>query len=142
MITTEVKKPCAPKGETRTLLLAAGGTEFNTASFGGPDINRIARVAGYAPQTFDRHLAEKTEILIRVHERSQDDERAKIASTMQASPSGASHRERAGFRRSLRLFSVDDDRVQRRARRTGEHSWMRFEQGWRLSPGRPGSAPS
>jgi AcrR family transcriptional regulator len=82
------------------LLLAAGGTEFNTASFGGPDINRIARVAGYAPQTFDRHLAEKTEILIRVHERSQDDERAKIASTMQASPSGASHRERAGFRRS------------------------------------------
>jgi AcrR family transcriptional regulator len=82
------------------LLLAAGGTEFNTASFGGPDINRIARVAGYALQTFDRHLTEKTEIVIRVHERSQDDERAKIASTMQASPSGASHRERAGFRRS------------------------------------------
>lgn len=61
-----------------TLLPAAAGKEFKAAGFVGTDITRIARIAGYALQTFDRHFAEKTEILIRVHERSQEDERAKL----------------------------------------------------------------
>lgn len=112
-----------PKADTNGLLLAAAAAEFNTHGFSGTDTNRIARAAGFAPQTFYRHFADKTEIFIRVYEQWQEDERKKIATAMRDAPSSkgqalavaatliAAHREWGRFRRSLRLLAVDDDRV-------------------------------
>jgi AcrR family transcriptional regulator len=119
----ERKRPLAPKADTKALLLAAAAVEFNTQGFSGTDTNRIARTAGFAPQTFYRHYADKTEIFIRVYEQWQEDERSKIASAMRAQPDSAGqaravaatliagHREWAFFRRSLRQLAVEDDRV-------------------------------
>ena len=123
-----MKNPvCKPlresRGDTKGLLLAAAAAEFNMQGFNGTDTNRIARAAGFAPQTFYRHFADKTEIFIRVYEQWQQDERRKIATAVHAEPSSAGqaltvaatliagHREWAGFRRSLRLLAVEDDRV-------------------------------
>lgn len=134
MTISEIKRPRAPKGDTKALLLAAAAIEFNTLGFNGTDTNRIARAAGFAPQTFYRHFADKTEIFIRVYEQWQEDERTRIASAMHAAPNSAGqalavaatliadHREWARFRRSLRLLAVEDDRVRaaRAASRRGQ----------------------
>lgn len=141
------KRASAPVPDTRSRLLAAAAAEFNSRGFNGTDTNRIARAAGFAPQTFYRHYADKTEIFIRVYERWQEDERKKIAAAMRAEPTSAGqalavaatliagHSEWARFRRSLRLLAVEDDRVRaaraasRRAQldtlpdRTGPSSW-------------------
>lgn len=54
------------KADTRTRLLQAAMAEFIEAGFAGTDTNRIARRAGFAPQTFYRWFADKTAILIEV----------------------------------------------------------------------------
>ena len=63
------RKP-APRDpeETRARLLAAAETLFNTKGFEGTDTNRIARAAGYAPQTFYRHFPDKTAIFLAVYD--------------------------------------------------------------------------
>ena len=60
----------APKdksGDTAQRLLDAAADEFNAHGFAGTDTNRIARRAGFAPQTFYRWFEDKTEIFIRVY---------------------------------------------------------------------------
>jgi AcrR family transcriptional regulator len=52
--------------DTRTRLLQAAMTEFIESGFAGTDTNRIARRAGFAPQTFYRWFADKTAIFIEV----------------------------------------------------------------------------
>jgi AcrR family transcriptional regulator len=117
------KRAGAAGPDTRSLLLAAAAAEFNSRGFNGTDTNRIARAAGFAPQTFYRHYADKTEIFIRVYERWQEDERKTIATALRAGQASAGqalavaaaliagHSEWARFRRSLRLLAVEDDRV-------------------------------
>lgn len=112
-----------PQPDTRARLIAAAATEFNTRGFSGTDTNRIARAAGFAPQTFYRHFADKTAIFIRVYEQWQHDEREKIAIAMRAASADESrdhaiarslldaHGDWAVFRRSLRLIALEDDRV-------------------------------
>lgn len=51
---------------TRARLIAAAQTLFNTKGFDGTDSNRIARKAGFAPQTFYRHFPDKTAIFLAV----------------------------------------------------------------------------
>ena len=48
-------------------LIAAAAAEFREAGFAGTDSNRIARRAGFAPQTFYRWFKDKTEIFIAVY---------------------------------------------------------------------------
>jgi len=64
------RQPKARKpDETRAALLDAAEREFNGPGFFETDSNRIARAAGYAPQTFYRHFADKTEIFLAVYDR-------------------------------------------------------------------------
>ncbi len=108
--------------ETRESLLAAAEGEFNTHGFFGTDTNRIARAAGYAPQTFYRHFTDKTDIFLAVYERwwrgegdavvaaargTKGEARlARIADTIMAF-----HARWKIFRRALRHLSAEDKRV-------------------------------
>jgi AcrR family transcriptional regulator len=112
--------------ETSVLLLDAAESEFNARGFHGTDSNRIARRAGFAPQTFYRHYADKTAIFLAVYERWWKNESAAIGAILRARGRAglgkvadtliAFHAKWRGFRRSLRHLAVEDDRV--RAART------------------------
>jgi AcrR family transcriptional regulator len=107
--------------ETRALLIDAAEAEFNEAGFHGTDTNRIARRAGYAPQTFYRHFADKIEIFLSVYERWWRAESDAVGKTLggggKAGLARAAdvmisfHVKWRGFRRSLRHLSAEDERV-------------------------------
>ncbi|HEY1629914.1 MAG TPA: helix-turn-helix domain-containing protein [Rhizomicrobium sp.] len=110
--------------DTADALLKAAEAEFNARGFNGTDTNRIARRAGFAPQTFYRHFTDKTAIFLAVYERWWRSESAAIAAILEAR-GGLSrvadtliafHVKWRGFRRSLRHLAVEDERV-RAARR-------------------------
>jgi AcrR family transcriptional regulator len=102
------------RGEARAALLAAAAQEFNEGGFDGTDTNRIARRAGYAPQTFYRHFATKTEIFIEVYRDWMKDEFRQVGHATAQGPLAAArvlirhHGEYRGFRRSLRNLSIVD----------------------------------
>jgi len=119
------KKPLAsrrrndgrPRGAAREALLEAARAEFDESGFEGTDTNRIARRAGYAPQTFYRHFADKTEIFVRIYDRWLEDEWKDLE---QAHGKGAEraarillehHARHREFRRSLRRLTTADDAV-------------------------------
>jgi AcrR family transcriptional regulator len=112
--------------ETHARLVDAAEAEFNAVGFDGTDTNRIARRAGYAPQTFYRHFADKTAVFLAVYDRwwrAEADAVGKILRARGKSGLGgvadtliAFHAKWRGFRRSLRHLSVEDARV--RAART------------------------
>jgi AcrR family transcriptional regulator len=121
------KKPIRNSSATRACLLDAAESEFNAHGFEGTDSNRIARRAGYAPQTFYRHFPDKTAIFLAVYERWWTGEVAaleKSARKSGAPPGGtasarialAFHTQWRGFRRSLRHLAIVDPAV--RAART------------------------
>lgn len=107
--------------ETAALLLDAAESEFNAVGFDGTDTNRIARKAGYAPQTFYRHFSDKTGIFLAVYERwwkAEAEAAGKLLGPRGAVDAGkfadtliAFHVKWRGFRRSLRHLSTQDDRV-------------------------------
>lgn len=106
-------------GDTRTRLLDAALLEFNEGGYSGTDTNRIARRAGFAPQTFYRWFKDKTEIFIVVYQVWEDTERtvlqnllARRASTKQLVEAIVDHhRDYKVFRRSLRHLSLDDPAI-------------------------------
>jgi len=113
-----------PRGpETRTRLVAAAAKEFKRHGFAGTDSNRIARGAGYAPQTFYRWFRDKSEIFVAVYRLWEDEERRVVGRLLaeEAPPRVlfeaivAHHRAYRHFRRSLRQLSLED-KVVRRAR--------------------------
>jgi AcrR family transcriptional regulator len=106
--------------ETRRRLLLAARKEFNGVGFLGTDTNRIARAAGYAPQTFYRHFEDKTAIFVAVYDEwwkaeaaalGRLDEGAKDRAVAAARIAIAFHTRWRVFRRSLRLLMVEDKRV-------------------------------
>lgn len=117
--------------ETRQRLVAAASEEFNSGGFFGTDTNRIARKAGFAPQTFYRHFSDKLDVFLAVYSQWHKDERAAIAAALE-SPAAARksdsiaaaivhhHREWAVFRRSLRLLAIEEPKV-RNARALGRN---------------------
>ncbi|MGC4061142.1 MAG: helix-turn-helix domain-containing protein [Aquabacterium sp.] len=72
------------QADTPTRLLQAAMAEFIEAGFAGTDTNRIARRAGFAPQTFYRWFADKTAILIEVLRVWEEVERAVVQSLFEA----------------------------------------------------------
>ncbi len=106
-------------GGTAGLLAAAAMEEFNQYGYGGTDTNKIARRAGFAPQTFYRQFSDKTAIFLAVYRKWEDEEMAAIG-TLQGR-SGAvrqmaaaiveHHRAHLGFRRSLRQLACEVDAV-------------------------------
>ena len=57
------------RGAAREALVVAARAEFDECGFEGTDTNRIARRAGYAPQTFYRNFADKTAIFVETYQR-------------------------------------------------------------------------
>lgn len=132
-----------PESDTKTLLLEAAAAEFNEGGFSGTDTNRIARRAGFAPQTFYRWFKDKIEIFIAVYQTWEDVERRTLgrlladnATTKQLIDAlVAHHRDYKVFRRSLRLLSLDDETV-RRARAASRVRQIAQLQEWRGKSGR------
>ena len=108
--------------DTRARLLAAAQKEFNSAGYFGTDSNRIARRAGFAPQTFYRHFADKIAIFLAVYEGWWQDESAALGAVL-ATPALQNHARQAAkivldfhtswriFRRSLRHLAIEEPRV-------------------------------
>jgi AcrR family transcriptional regulator len=105
---------------TRKALVEAARRAFNEDGFLGTDSNKIARAAGFAPQTFYRHFSDKTEIFLAVYEGWWTAEADALEDVKHGSPSSAEeaariilqfHRRWRVFRRSLRHLSVVDPRV-------------------------------
>ena len=97
--------------------LQAAAKEFNEHGFGGTDTNRIARRAGFAPQTFYRWFQDKEEIFIKTYEHWQREEFGAIgtlfaenASDLRVARAVVAHHEAyLVFRRSLRQLSVENE---------------------------------
>jgi AcrR family transcriptional regulator len=118
---TPVRDPAA----TREKLLDAAGREFNEHGFEGTDTNRIARAAGFAPQTFYRHFDDKLAVFLAIYDRwwkSESDALAQAGGTALPSADDAArialafHTKWRGFRRALRHLAIVDPKV--RAART------------------------
>lgn len=109
------------KGDTVHLLVSAAAEEFEEHGFDGTDSNKIARRAGFAPQTFYRWFSDKTEIFVAVYNAWVSQEYERIDSLReQSAPDSklidaviAHHRAYHIFRRSLRRLTVEDDRVRK-----------------------------
>ena len=119
-MSTQLTRP-RQSGEEATSerLLKAAASEFNEHGFGGTDTNRIARRAGFAPQTFYRWFEDKLEIFIRTYERWQREEFGTVSTLLAKNASAirlaravvAYHKAYLVFRRSLRQLSVENDTV-------------------------------
>lgn len=89
--------------------------EFNEHGFAGTDTNRIARRAGFAPQTFYRWFKDKTEIFIACYRAWEDEERAVLQGLIERGAAADDfvqatvdqHRRYLRFRRSLRMLSLE-----------------------------------
>lgn len=105
----------APALSTRDRLIAAAAAAFNAEGYLGTDTNKIARAAGFAPQTFYRHFPDKLAIFVAVYEDWQAAERRRVAKAVSAGAPLAviareiivHHQESRGFRRSLNLLAVE-----------------------------------
>jgi AcrR family transcriptional regulator len=114
---------------TRAQLIEAAIREFNVHGYAGTDTNRIAREAGFAPQTFYRHFPDKLAIFHEIYEnwwRAEADAVAIAAGESREALAAAKvilqfHQNWKIFRRSLRTLSVEDERT-RRARADGRRS--------------------
>ena len=106
---------------TDARLIAAAAKEFNQHGFDGTDTNRIARRAGFAPQTFYRWFRDKTEIFLAVYRAWEDRERGMLAVLLaRKAPVGEMvgaaiehHRAYKVFRRSLRSLSLENSTVRK-----------------------------
>jgi len=93
--------------------------EFNDHGFAGTDTNRIARRAGFAPQTFYRWYRDKTEVFVAAYRAWEDAEKetlqgllardAPVEALVEAAI--AHHRRYLRFRRSLRQLSLESAEV-------------------------------
>jgi AcrR family transcriptional regulator len=106
--------------DTSRRLLDAARREFNTRGFWGTDTNRIARVAGFAPQTFYRHFEDKTAIFLAVYESWWQAEAGALSRVAPREEGNAREAARIAlafhtrwriFRRSLRHLAIEDKRV-------------------------------
>jgi AcrR family transcriptional regulator len=105
--------------DTRTRLIQAAMEEFNEGGFFGTDTNRIARRAGFAPQTFYRWFDDKIAVFIAAY-RAWEDAEAKLIGELVARNGSTKqlirmtiehHRRYLVFRRSLRQLAVEHKTV-------------------------------
>jgi AcrR family transcriptional regulator len=128
--------------DTRSRLIQAAAAEFNQHGYAGTDTNRIARRAGFAPQTFYRWFADKLKIFIAVYRVWEDTERMLLselivrkASTKQMLDAAVQHhRNYLVFRRSLRQLAVEN-LAMRRARAASRKRQIAQIKLWQQKPG-------
>ncbi len=103
------------RGDGRQALIEAALREFEDHGYDGTNSNAIAKRAGYAPQTFYRHFADKLEIFIATYEAWSDAGIEGIVAAVSIESYARSlvdhHRAHRVFRRSLRMLTVSDPRV-------------------------------
>ena len=118
-------KPVRDPAATREKLIHAAAHEFNRQGFEGTDTNRIARIAGFAPQTFYRHFDDKLAVFLAIYDRwwkSESDALVQAGGADLPSAEDAArialafHTKWRGFRRALRHLAIVDPKV--RAART------------------------
>lgn len=119
---TRISESKRKPGATRAALIDAARREFEEWGFDATQSNKIARRAGFAPQTFYRHFADKTEILLAVYEQWVFEERKALDAARGLREVARMlldhHRTSLRFRRALRTLTVTDERVRRaRAKR-------------------------
>lgn len=121
--------------DTATRLLQAAMAEFIEVGYAGTDTNRIARRAGFAPQTFYRWFTDKTAILIAVLHVWEEVEQAVLqslfdeqdAATLQLAEACVENiRPFLTFRRNLRAVasSHPEIRAERAAGRQRLLAWL------------------
>lgn len=124
MMNASSKRPPITE-DTRSLLRDAAADEFNSVGFNGTDTNRIARRAGFSPQTFYRHYKDKADVFVAVYEEWAAQEEAALLETIQACsgrrPKAFAknatkilirhHSTWAVFRRSLRFLTTEDQTI-------------------------------
>src|SRR5271155_2608583 len=98
------KRPLRDAAATRAALLDAAEVEFNAHGFEGTDTNRIARAAGFAPQTFYRHFEDKTAIFVAVYERWWQAEAVSLQASVRALDAEAAARIALAFHTKWRGF--------------------------------------
>jgi AcrR family transcriptional regulator len=114
-----IREAASRAKSTSEQLIEAAATEFNESGFAGTDTNRIARRAGFAPQTFYRWFQDKVDIFIHVYDRWRQDLFgvldplfAKNATDVRITAAViAHHKAYLIFRRSLRQLSVENDAI-------------------------------
>jgi AcrR family transcriptional regulator len=129
---------------TAEKLVGAAAQEFNRHGYLGTDTNRIARRAGFAPQTFYRWFRDKTSIFIMVYEQWQQEEASMLQGLLARDASDARlvdavvshHKAYREFRRSLRQLAVQDREV-RAARARGRLNQIGQIRAW--NPEQPDS---
>jgi len=136
-------RPKQVRSGTAEKLLYAAAAEFNDHGFDGTDTNRIARRAGFAPQTFYRWYDDKIEIFIKVYLYWQQLEASVLMGLLARQASDeqvveavvAHHRAYLRFRRSLRQLSLDHAKVraERAASRVRQIEQIRSLQGRRAA---------
>lgn len=121
-VMSEIEAPFAPAdASTRDRLVEAAAIEFNAVGFHGTNTNKIARAAGFSPQTFYRHFEDKIEIFLAVYDSWQASERQAVTRALNSGAAALSiaravldhHETWRIFRQSLRLLAVNDLRVRR-----------------------------
>lgn len=104
---------------TELKLVQAAMAEFAEHGYIGTDTNKIARRAGFAPQTFYRWFKDKISIFIATYRLWEEDEWQILTALMQqqAAPSQIAqavvvqHRAHLLFRRSLRQLALEHPQV-------------------------------
>jgi AcrR family transcriptional regulator len=108
-------------GGTSSKLVEAAAKEFSECGFEGTDTNKIARRAGFAPQTLYRWFEDKTAIFLVVYsewvreqlERTDALLRRHATDIELIDAAIAHHCSYHLFRRSLRQLALRDDRVRK-----------------------------
>jgi AcrR family transcriptional regulator len=107
---------------TRAAFLRAAWQEFGERGFDGTQSNRIARRAGYAPQTFYRHFTDKVDILLAVYADWIADQHRDLAAAVDSREAARvllrHHRATLEFRRMMRTLAVTEERVRAARART------------------------
>ena len=75
----------ASEAPTRNRLVEAAAAEFNAVGFHGTNTNKIAKAAGFSPQTFYRHFEDKVEIFLAVYDGWQASERHAVTRALKSS---------------------------------------------------------
>ena len=131
---------------TNARLIAAAAKEFNQRGFDGTDTNRIARRAGFAPQTFYRWFRDKIEVFLAVYRAWEDEERTMLSKLLARKAPASElvdaavqhHKAYKVFRRSLRSLSLENPKV-RKARAESRKRQIEQIKQW-VAPAKPSSA--
>ena len=107
---------------TRAAFLRAAWQEFEERGFEATQSNRIARRAGFAPQTFYRHFTDKVDILLAAYADWIADEHRDLAAAVDSRETARvllrHHRATLKFRRMMRTLAVTEERVRAARART------------------------